>query len=88
MTLPAARNAYKQREGSNDCGFAVWQALEQCMKICRGEGDFTVYPDPRGWRKTLHTFLEKLEAIKGKKGTYIHKPHLLHDKDEFRTSSG
>ena len=58
--LPAACNHYRQRPGSNDCGFAVWYALEVLMKRHRGEGELMLYPDPVNWRKKLKTFMQEL----------------------------
>ena len=55
MELPAVHNAYVQSFGSNDCGFAVWYALEVFMKQHRGEGKWTLYPKPAVWRERLHT---------------------------------
>jgi len=56
MKLPAARNLYRQRHGSNDCGFALWQVMETHMKRQRLECDIGVLPKPVEWRKLLNTF--------------------------------
>ena len=37
MKLPLRSNAFHQKTGSNDCGFAVWQAYENACKPSRGE---------------------------------------------------
>ena len=60
MELPRPFNHYVQRSWSNDCGFVVWQMLENAMKRLRLEPDVGVYPDPNRWRKTLKTLLEAM----------------------------
>jgi hypothetical protein len=55
MEVPAVHNSYRQSYGSNDCGFAVWYALEVFMKQHRLEGKWTLYPVPSVWRERLHT---------------------------------
>ena len=60
LKLPAACNHFRQRPGSNDCGFALWQALENCFKKVRGEGEIGVLPKPITWRNTLKTLLKQL----------------------------
>ena len=52
LKLPEKCNHYLQRPGSNDCGFAVWHALESIFKLRRGE-QAGAKPDPIGWRKLL-----------------------------------
>ena len=62
MKLPKPCNWYRQRPASNDCGFALWQALENAMKKKRLEGDVGVLPQPVQWRKTLKTLLVSLQT--------------------------
>lgn len=66
MKLPKPCNWYRQAFGSNDCGLAAWQALENCFKICRMEGRCGVLPEPKQWRKTLKIFLNKLIGVQEK----------------------
>ena len=58
--LPEKHNKYKQRHASNDCGFAVWYGIEESLKRLRGEGRFTLYPDPKDWRRKLNIFYQRL----------------------------
>jgi hypothetical protein len=60
MQLPAAKNYYVQQGGSNDCGLAMWQVLENACREKRGEGACGVYPNPKQWRKTLKSLLDAL----------------------------
>jgi len=60
LKLPKKRNHFLQAWKSNDCGFAGWQALENCYKKARGEGELGVLPTPVPWRKTLKTLLKQL----------------------------
>jgi len=59
--LPATTNSFRQVPSSNDCGLAIWHALEQCMKEQKGEGQHTLYPTPVAWRQRLAAFIEVLE---------------------------
>ena len=63
--LPKAWNCYRQRPASNDCGFAVWWAMETVMKQMRLECDIGAYPKPVEWRKTLQTFATSLQKEQG-----------------------
>ena len=65
MQLPVHRNHYRQAFGSNDCGFAAWQALEDCMKSVRGEC-VGVFPRPVAWRTTLKIVLTSLKLEQDK----------------------
>ena len=58
--LPEHCNHYKQLPGSNDCGLALWQAAESCMKENRGEAKVGVLPNPVEWRKLLKHMLQLL----------------------------
>ena len=58
LKLPKPRNAYRQLAGSNDCGFAVWQALENAHKSVRLEGPCGILPSPQSWRKLLKSSLQ------------------------------
>ena len=58
LEVPAKVNKYVQRQGSNDCGFALWSCLENAMRRRRKELDIPVYPNPVKWRQTLKTLLE------------------------------
>ena len=56
VQFPAKTNKFVQRAGSNDCGFAVWHALEVNMKYLRLEGRCRLCPSPDEWRQKLMTF--------------------------------
>ena len=62
MELPLPCNYYRQKPGSNDCGFALWQALENACKKMRLESAVGVLPRPEAWRKTLKVLLTSLCA--------------------------
>jgi len=55
VAMPAVKNKYEQRAGSNDCGFVVWYCLEVFMKKLRLEGEWLTCPRPEIWRKTLQS---------------------------------
>jgi hypothetical protein len=56
VEFPEVKNRFRQREGSNDCGFVVWYCLEVFMKRMRLEGEWKLCPDPAKWRTQLKTF--------------------------------
>jgi len=60
LALPVKSNKFRQREGSNDCGFVVWYALEMKMKELRMEGACALYPTPEVWRERLNVFEKNL----------------------------
>jgi len=60
LELPVKHNKFRQRPGSNDCGFVVWYALEVFMKQRRMEGTWTLLPRPDLWRDRLQTFQRSL----------------------------
>jgi len=66
LKLPEPCNSYRQFSDSNDCGFAVWQAQVNCMKLCRLENPCGVLPRPREWRQTLLKLLQTLVAERSK----------------------
>jgi hypothetical protein len=65
MKLPGAFNKYRQASGSNDCGLAVWWALEVFMKEIRMEGAWRLSPNPAEWRKRLTTLKTTLHDERG-----------------------